>query len=132
MEIPMNTASPGNSADSFDEAETTRGGRNARAKPPTASGGPSEVVARVRDRVPFDYEAPAELFPARRQMSRRQAVSYRRFSSAAEAVQYAVEELTSERLLGAWLEVEEERFDHIGIRRLYDDERYPLPRSGAA
>ncbi len=31
-------------------------------------------------------------------------------------------------LLGAFLEVEEERFDGKGIRALYDSPVYPLPR----
>ena len=31
-------------------------------------------------------------------------------------------------LLGAFLEIEEERFDGKGIRALYDSPDYPLPR----
>lgn len=76
----------------------------------------------------FDFAAEAELFPTRGRMSRRQPVTYKRFASAAEAVRYAIEELAPELLVGAYLEVDEERFDANGIRRLYASAEYPLPR----
>ena len=55
-------------------------------------------------------------------------MGYRRFDRAADAIRFAIEELSPELLIGAHLEVEEERFDSEGIRRLYDDADYPLPR----
>ena len=76
----------------------------------------------------FDYKAAAELFPTRRWKSVRRRFAYRRFGQAAEAVRFAIEELPSELLSGAYLEVDEARFDGSGIRKLYDSAEYPLPR----
>lgn len=75
----------------------------------------------------FDYSAEAELFFVRRK-SWRQPPGYKRFSQAALAVRFAIEEVRPELLLGAYLEVDEARFDYDGIRRLYDSAEYPLPR----
>ena len=44
--------------------------------------------------------------------SRRQPIGYRRFAHAADAVRFAIEELPSEFLLGANLEVDEELYRH--------------------
>ena len=55
-------------------------------------------------------------------------VGYRRFNRAADAIRFAIEELPPQALVGAWLEVSEERFDAAGIRRLYDCPAYPLDR----
>jgi hypothetical protein len=76
----------------------------------------------------FDYSAEAELFFVRRKSCRRQTPGYKRFSQAALAVRFAIEEVRPELLLGAYLEVDEARFDYDGIRRLYDSAEYPLPR----
>jgi hypothetical protein len=81
---------------------------------------------------PFDYRAVAELFPARNRKLNRQLTGYRRFDSAAEALRYAVEELPPKLLTGAWLEVDEERFDATAMRRLYDSAAFPLTRRTAA
>lgn len=62
-------------------------------------------------------------------MSKREPVSYKRFDSAAEAIRYAVEDLNPELLVGAVLEVDEERFDGEAIRDLYASSGFPLPRS---
>jgi hypothetical protein len=75
----------------------------------------------------FDYNAPAELFPTPSRRGNR-PMGYRRFDRAADAIRFAIEELSPELLIGAHLEVDEERFDSEGIRRLYDDAEYPLPR----
>jgi hypothetical protein len=79
--------------------------------------------------VEFDYDAAAELFPSRKQKSRRRPIGYRRFGHASDAIRFAIEELPPEFLLGACLEVDEERYNNQAIRRLYDSMDYPLTRS---
>jgi len=89
---------------------------------------------------PFDYEAVAELFPISDSKQKIQSsiheipkfTRYRRFDSAAEALRFAIEELPQQLLLGACLEVEEERFDRNEMRRLYDSAEFPLARRAAA
>lgn len=76
----------------------------------------------------FDYDAEAEFFPCRNKKSSRRKIGYRRFGHAADAIRFAVEELAPESLVGAYLEVDEERYDLAGIRRLYARVDYPLIR----
>jgi hypothetical protein len=80
----------------------------------------------------FDYTAEAELFPARARGMKRQAVSYMKFESAADAVRYAIEVLDPTLLMGAVLEVDEQRFDSNAIKNLYADANYPFKRANAA
>jgi hypothetical protein len=84
----------------------------------------TNVIAMTR----FDYSAPAELFPGRAHNGRSGPVGYRRFGSAADAIRFAIEDLRAEFLAGAYLEVDEERFDRHGIRLLYESADYPLAR----
>jgi hypothetical protein len=79
----------------------------------------------------FDYKAAAELFPTRRRLPRRQPLGYKRFAQAAQAIRFAVEDLPPELLVGAFLEVDEKRYNSDDIRRLYESANYPLRRSGS-
>jgi len=79
----------------------------------------------------FNYNAEAELFPSRNKRSGRRPIGYRRFGHAADAIRFAIEELAPEFLLGAYLEVDEERYDSRGIRGLYESVNYPLIRGAA-
>ena len=75
----------------------------------------------------FDYRAPAELFPSRNRKAK-QLVKYRRFDTAADAIQFAMEELPTPALLGAVIEINETRLSHAEIRELYESPDYPLKR----
>jgi hypothetical protein len=82
--------------------------------------------------IAFDYGLEAELFPTQSRKAGRQNFGYKRFARAADAIQFAIEDLSPALLAGAYLEVDEERFDAAGIRRLYDDVAYPLPKRVSA
>jgi len=75
----------------------------------------------------FDFNAPAELFPSRNRKIANK-IRYRRFDRAAEAIRFAVEELPEPLLLGAYIEIDEERLGHKDIRALYDSADYPLQK----
>jgi len=81
--------------------------------------------------VEFDYGAAAELFPSRRRSSGRQSFRYKRFAQASQAIRFAIEDLPSEYLVGAFLEVDERRYSSSAIRRLYEGDEYPLTRRDA-
>jgi hypothetical protein len=76
----------------------------------------------------FDYNAAAELFPTRKRPAGRRQFKYKRFAQAAEAIRFAMEDLPSECLVGAFLEVDEQRYGHNDITRLYRSAEYPLAR----
>ena len=75
----------------------------------------------------FDYNAPAELYPGRNRKSAKKA-SYRRFETAADAIRFAVEELPELLLLGACIEINEQRLNYKDIQALYASEQYPLKK----
>jgi hypothetical protein len=75
----------------------------------------------------FSYNTAAELFPAAIRKKKRAGFAYRRFDTAAAAVQFAIEELPADSL-NAYLQVDEARFDQSGIRTLYESQDFPLPR----
>jgi hypothetical protein len=77
---------------------------------------------------PFDYNAPAELFLAKRTKSSRE--NNRRFATAAEAIRYAIEDLRTPKAFGVWLQVGDERFNRSEIQRLYEAADFPLSKPG--
>src|SRR5471032_1215960 len=86
------------------------------------------LLRRLSAMAAFSYKTSAELFPAAIRKKKRAGFAYRRFDTAAEAVRFAIEELPADSLNGAYLQVEEARFDQNGIRTLYDAEAFPLER----
>jgi hypothetical protein len=79
----------------------------------------------------FNFSIEAELFPARTARHKRSAVRYKRFPHAADAILFAIEELPPALLLGAFLEIDGERYGAEDIRRLYDSRDFPLSRRPA-
>jgi hypothetical protein len=77
----------------------------------------------------FDYDAPAELFATRKRLPQHRRFGYRRFARAADAIRFAMEDMPSECLVGAFLEVDEKRYSSDDIRRLYESAEYPLNRA---
>jgi hypothetical protein len=80
----------------------------------------------------FDNSAEAEMFSPMSRKARRQPLGYRRFSSAADAIRFAIEELSPQLLIGTYLEVAEHRYEGNQIRRLYESTGYPLDRRAVA
>ena len=72
----------------------------------------------------FNYNAPAELFLAKRAKK-----NYWRFTTAAETIRYVIEDLRTPKALGAWLQVGDERFNSTEIQRLYEADDYPLRKA---
>jgi hypothetical protein len=76
----------------------------------------------------FDYGVPAELFMPKAKRGGRQSLGYRPFTTAADAICFAVEQFPAVRTLGAWMQVGDERFSGDEIRQLYESSDYPLTR----
>jgi len=58
----------------------------------------------------------------------RWGLRYRRFAHAADAIGYAIEKLSDKVLAGLSLHVNDEHYNAMQIRALYESERYPLSR----
>jgi hypothetical protein len=80
----------------------------------------------------FNYLKEAELFPTRNRKGGRGGFGYRRFARAADAIRFAIEDLPPALLVGAHLQVDDERFDAAGIRALYEAAAFPLVRRRSA
>jgi hypothetical protein len=76
----------------------------------------------------FDYDAPAELYMTLGWRSKQGPVAYRRFDRSADAIRFAIEELTHKMQQGVAMEVGDERFELAQILDLYSSEQYPLSR----
>jgi hypothetical protein len=76
----------------------------------------------------FDYGGEAVLFSAKGMHFRPQALEYRLFVRAAEAIRYAIEELPSSALRHCSLEVGDDRYAGDAILGLYEGADFPLPR----
>lgn len=76
----------------------------------------------------YDFLAPAELFcPTGR--SAKSPLCFHRFETSAQAIKFAIEDLSATHLGGTVLEVNEVRFDAMGIQQLYESGDFPLPRA---
>jgi hypothetical protein len=79
----------------------------------------------------FAYDAPAEIYSSQGSGARNRPVTYRRFSSSAEAIRFTIEQLPQIMQRGTVMEVGDDRFEFAAIRALYDSEHYPLSRDAA-
>ena len=98
---------------------------------PTVSDMTNPIDARNSTISEFNFGHEAELFSLSNRKPGKRSAQYRRFSQAAEAVRFAVEELPSELFYRVHLEVDEQRYDSKEIRRLYESADYPLTRRAA-
>jgi hypothetical protein len=75
-----------------------------------------------------EYRMEAALCFSRNAKAKQRSLVFRRFSRAAEAIRYAVEELAPKALDSCSLEVNELHFFGREIRPLYDSADFPLRR----
>lgn len=74
----------------------------------------------------MNWATPADLYSGA--TLRPRGSRYKRFSSAAEAVRFAVEELSPTALRSTAIESDDKRHEGGAIRTLYYSEDYPLRR----
>ncbi len=74
-----------------------------------------------------DYFLEASLYYGK-SATRGRTLAFRRFAQAAEAIAFAVEELSPSILNGCKLEIGEAEYFGRAIRPLYDDRAFPLLR----
>ena len=75
-----------------------------------------------------DYRMEADLFFSKRANHKDKSLTFRRFQRAADAIRYAVEELSPNALAGCSLEVNGLHYFGREIRPLYDSRSFPLRR----
>ena len=75
-----------------------------------------------------DYRMEAGLFFSKSESARNKSLAFLRFGRAAEAIRYAVEELSPKILASCSLEVNGLHYLGREIRPLYDSEAFPLRR----
>ncbi len=80
----------------------------------------------------FDFKEPAEVFVGGGRLTKRFPMVYRRFRRGEDAIRYAVEMQSAEKLAVTVVQVDEARFGADEIRSLYDSEDYPLSRRQAS
>lgn len=113
---------------------------------------PENAPASSGETARFDYAEPAELFTrknpaappaapgvshadagrARARSGYRNALTYRRFATGAEAIRFAIEEIPPRGLAATVLVVNGDRHEGAAIRSLYADTGYPLRRRPSA
>ena len=93
-----------------------------------AGGANRTVNHHIKEMEQFDYNAPADVFGIVGVGTRRKPMTFRRFSTGAEALKYLVEIVGVEQLRSTVLETDEARFDATDILALYESTSYPLPR----
>ncbi len=79
----------------------------------------------------FDFNLPAEVFSGASSRNKRLAMVYRRFTTGAEALRFAIEGQAAERLRATIIEADDIRIDADEISRLYASDDYPLERRKA-
>ena len=72
-----------------------------------------------------DYLLEAALYYAKSANSKQKALVFRRFDSAADAIRFAVEELSPKQLDSCTLEINESQYFGRAIRPLYDEHFFP-------
>lgn len=79
-----------------------------------------------------DYSTPAELFVSRRGLTKRGGLLYRRFETAAEAIDFAVEEYASLRPDDLTMTVGDKRFNLAAVRSFHGAATEALPQIAEA
>jgi hypothetical protein len=75
-----------------------------------------------------DYSCEASLYYSKTPHSRQKSLVFRRFPKAAEAIRFAVEELTPKIFDSCSLEVNDTHYFGREIRPLYESGAFPLRR----